>query len=259
MLLWHYTSADVLAAIFSSNKPTLRASHVNFLNDSAELMHGLEAIKNTQSNLCGHSPESIEEMVDELLTDDYDPHIFSFSLSEAQDSLYQWLAYCPKERGVALGFDFVDNYVEAERLHFRDAFSLPLQNPENEQMPRYRKCNYIGDGESIELSWLQWDEQKNIKPNLLSNAMFIKHSAFHFEQEHRLFFHPLINSQMYVPAKFNGSKPYVEFTFLPDILKCVYISPRGNKSLTERLVKKILMTHCLAHVEVKVSDIPFRE
>ncbi|MEL4204853.1 hypothetical protein C9E85_15820 [Plesiomonas shigelloides] len=259
MLLWHYTSADVLAAIFSSNKPTLRASHVNFLNDSAELMHGLEVIKNTQLSIYGNSTESIEQMVNELLTDDYDPHIFSFSLSEAQDSLYQWLAYCPKERGIALGFDFSDNYVQAGKLHLNEAFSLPLQNSELKQIPRYRKCKYIGDGESVDSSWLQWDDKKYIKPNLLSNAMFIKHSAFRFEQEHRLFFHPMIDSPMYVPAKFNGSKPYVEFTFDPDILKCVYISPRGNKALTERLVKKILMTHCLAHVEVKVSDIPFRE
>lgn len=259
MLLWHYTSADVLAAIFSSTKPTLRASHVSFLNDSVELRHGLEVIKNSNANVPSNLTEDIEQAINELLNDDYDPEIFSFSLSEAEDSLYQWLAYCPKENGIALGFEFKDNYVEVGPLHFKDTLSLPLPNAEQEQIPRYRKCKYLGPGESIDFSWLQWDSEKNIKPNLLTNAMFIKHNAFHFEREHRLFFHPMKGGQIYVPPKYNGSKPYVEFNFAADILKCIYISPRGNKSLTERLVKNILYTHDLKNVVVKVSDIPFRE
>lgn len=259
MILWHYTSADVLSAIFSANKPTLRASHVNHLNDYVELKYGLKAIKSFSPNIAGYTCDEINETIDELLSDEYDPHIYSFSLSEAEDSLYQWLAYSPKEFGIALGFEFKDNWVETGIPHVQDSFSLPLIKIEEKQIPQYRKCKYFVSIEEIGESWFVWNPDKKLKPQLLTNAMFLKHQAFYFEQEHRLFFHPMPDSLMYVPAKFFGSKPYIEFNFEKIALKCIFVSPRGNKFLTEKLVRKIIKTFGLNHVSVKVSQIPFRE
>lgn len=259
MILWHYTSTDVLSAIFSKEEPTLRASHINFLNDSVELKHGLEAIKSITPNIQGYTSEQVEQVITELLSEEYDPHLFSFSLSEAEDSLYQWLAYCPKELGIALGFEFTDNRVQANALNFNDVFSLPLIQIDDRQIPQYRKCKYFTNFEEIDESWFVWNPTKNLRPQLLTNAMFLKHQAFHFEREHRLFFHPMSDSMMYVPAKFFGSKPYIEFHFKSAALKCIYVSPRGNRAVTEQLVKKMLKTFGLSHVSVKVSQIPFRE
>lgn len=259
MILWHYTSTDVLSAIFSKEEPTLRASHINFLNDSVELKNGLEAIKSIAPNIQGYTSEQVEQAITELLSEEYDPHLFSFSLSEAKDSLYQWLAYCPKELGIALGFEFTDNRVQANGPHFEDVFSLALVQINGRQIPQYRKCNYFTNFEEIDESWFVWNPEKNLRPQLLTNAIFLKHQAFHFEREHRLFFHPMPDSVMYVPAKFFGSKPYIEFHFEPTALKYIYVSPRGNGAVTEQLVRKILKTFGLSHVSVKVSQIPFCE
>ncbi|MDE1352188.1 DUF2971 domain-containing protein [Vibrio aestuarianus] len=259
MVLWHYTSTDVLSAIFSAGKPTLRASHINFLNDSVELRHGLEAIKSISPNIDGYTPEQISQVIDNLLNENYDPNLYSFSLSEAEDSLYQWLAYCPRERGIALGFEFTDNLIEVGIPHIDNTFSLPLVEIDQHQIPKYRKCYYFSSYDEIDSSWFIWNSQKNLAPQLLTNAMFLKHSAFHFEKEHRLFFHPMANSLMYVPAKFFGSKPYIEFNFEKEALKYIYVSPRGDKEVTERLVRKMLSTFGLNHIVVKVSEIPFRE
>ncbi len=68
MILWHYTSTDVLSAIFSAEKPTLRASHIHFLNDSVELKHGLEAIKSIAPTVEGYSTDQVNQTIDELLT-----------------------------------------------------------------------------------------------------------------------------------------------------------------------------------------------
>ncbi len=259
MVLWHYSSTDALSAIFSTDKPTLRASHINFLNDSVELKHGLEAIKSISPTIEGHTTQEVNATIDELLNDNYDPNLYSFSLSEAKDSLYQWLAYSPKELGISLGFEFTDNLIEIGLPHINNVFSLPLVESNNSQIPQYRKCNYFTCHTEIDESWFIWNPRKNLKPQLLTNAMFLKHGAFHFEREHRLFFHPMIDSTMYVPAKFWGRKPYVEFHFEKIALKYIYISPRGDQDITNRLVQKMLRTFRLDHVRVLVSKIPFRE
>ncbi|WP_407559669.1 hypothetical protein [Vibrio parahaemolyticus] len=259
MVLWHYSSTDVLSAIFSTDKPTLRASHINFLNDSVELKHGLEAIKSISPTIEGHTTQEVNATIDELLNDSYDPNLYSFSLSEAKDSLYQWLAYSPKELGISLGFEFTDNHIEIGLPHINNVFSLPLVETNDSQIPQYRKCNYFTCHTEIDESWFIWNSRKNLRPQLLTNAMFLKHGAFHFEREHRLFFHPMANSLMYVPAKFFGSKPYIEFNFEKEALKYIYVSPRGDKEVTERLVRKMLSTFGLNHIVVKVSEIPFRE
>ena len=259
MLLWHYTSVEVLSSILGQAKPTLRATHINYLNDSVELKHGLDAIKNILIKTHDPSVNDIVEDINELLDDNYDPHIFSFSLSEAKDSLYQWLAYCPSNGGVSLGFEFSDTMVMEDVICVKNAFELPLPNYPSSQIPQYRKCNYFLSEIDIKTDWYRPQNGKTTKANLLTNAMFLKHSAFHFEQEHRLFFHPMPNSQFYVPAKFQGSKPYVDFHFDPKILKYVCVSPRGNKDIGVKIVIKILSTYGFNHVEVIVSSIPFRE
>ncbi|WP_050922195.1 DUF2971 domain-containing protein [Vibrio harveyi] len=259
MVLWHYTSIDVLTSIIGCRKPTLRATHIDFLNDAAELRHGLRAIKEIMVKFGSASSSNVVSQLDEFLDDGYDPHLYSFSLSEAKNSLYQWLAYCPKDGGVSLGFEFSDNMIMRDIPSYRNVFELPLPNCPYPQIPQYRKCNYFSSPDEIKSEWYCPQPKKSTAAELLINAMFLKHSAFHFEQEHRLFFHPMPDSDFYVPPKFQGAKPYIEFNFEPSILKYVYISPRGNKSLVEKAVKKILSTHGYQHVEVLVSDIPFRE
>lgn len=259
MVLWHYTSTDVLASIFSKSKPTLRACHINFLNDSVELKHGLEAIKSLNIQVKGCTEEHLQETIDDLLCSNYDPHIFSFSLSETKDSLYQWLACAPKELGISLGFEFSDNRNQVNIPNVEDVFALPLAQVNEVQIPKYRKCTYFSEHTELDITWFKWNSSKTLEPQLLTNAMFLKHQAFHFEQEHRLFFHPMPDSKFYVPAKFFGKKPYIEFNFEPCVLKYIYISPRGNKFETERLVAKMVKTFDIHHVQIKVSSVPFRE
>ncbi|MBL4761565.1 MAG: DUF2971 domain-containing protein [Gammaproteobacteria bacterium] len=227
------------------------------MNDTEELTHGLRAIGEL---LTEEKNQTTKDLIKKMLSDEYDPNIYSFSLSEDEDSLYQWLSYSPKEGGIALGFECPTFSIPMRPKSFCDHFSLPLIEISGSQMPRYDKCNYFINDNDIKDEWIKPRRDKNMEVNLLLNAMFLKHGAFHFEREHRIFFHPLKNSIYYVPPKFNGNKPYIEFHFEPLILRKVFVSPRVNKNLTKRTVNKILSTRTdLSHVEVSVSEIPFRD
>lgn len=251
MLLWHYTSIDVLASIFADDSPTLRASHIRHLNDSSELILGLSALKSFFQNEAGDQ--------DVMLEDEHDPDIYSFSLSERENSLYQWIAYSPAQGGIALGFELPELNAK-QAISDGQLFYLPMPNrPGNCQIPQYRKCHYFKEGIPIEPAWIEKQENKLQKINLLTNAMFLKHDAFNFEEEHRLFFHTIPGNPFGIPILFNGNKPFINFHFCREILKQIYISPRGDKKLTERTVKKILDVKGLSHIEVVISDIPFRE
>jgi hypothetical protein len=251
MLLWHYTSIDVLASIFSNDLPTLRASHIHHLNDSSELKLGLSALKAFFGN------ETDDQ--DEISGDEYDPDIYSFSLSERENSLYQWIAYGHAQGGIALGFELPELNAN-QTISARQLFYLPTPNINgNCQIPQYRKCHYFKEGTPIDPAWIEKQGNKPEKTDRLTNAMFLKHDAFHFEEEHRLFFHTMPGNPFGIQILFNGNKPFINFHFRSEILKQIYISPRGDKKLTERTAKKILSVKGLVHVEVVISDIPFRE
>lgn len=256
MLLWHYTSVDALVSILSNDDPTLRASHILHLNDTAELKHGLGAMKSLFKNQVDE-PFDIQGLLDQMLNDEYDPEIYSFSLSGCEDSLYQWIAYCPNQGGIALGFEFTitsENEILQEELYLR----MPA-TPGYVQVPQFGECHYFRNPNQVDPDWLVVKANKMAEPNLLTNAMFLKHEAFHFEKEYRLFFHPMPHNPHNIPIQFNGNKPFIDFHFHPQILKQIYVSPRGDKKITERTVKKILRVKDMEHVEIVVSDVPFRE
>lgn len=253
MLLWHYTSIDVINSIFSNDKPTLRATHIHHLNDSTELKHGLKAI----ISLSDHVP-GVKKLSKKMLEDEYDPEIYSFSLSKCEDSLYQWLAYCPNQGGISIGFE-APELREKDKISKDQLFYLPLPESDEVQIPQYDKCHYFKDPDELKDDWIKVNDQKHAEVNLLTSAMFLKHEAFHFEKEYRLFFHPMSDNPNRIPIKFQGNKPFIDFHFKPEVLKQIFISPRGNKELTKKTLKKLLKVKHLKNVEVIVSDIPFRE
>lgn len=92
-LLWHYTSFEVLLSIFGQHNPAMRAIHIDFLNDKSEFEYGSEFVKSAVSR---------QGLDIQFPTNR--PEIYTFSLSKAENALYQWLVYNPQNGGVSLGF-----------------------------------------------------------------------------------------------------------------------------------------------------------
>ncbi|WP_181317589.1 DUF2971 domain-containing protein [Photobacterium kishitanii] len=254
-LLWHYTSFEVLTSIFTMpDSPIMRASHIAFLNDSSEYKFGIEKIIQYEKlNLSKAEKEEISETHKSCLENI--PEIYTFSLSEAVDSLYQWHLYSPKDGGISLGFQ-------------RDFTTLiPLQGGEkfdHSHVATINKVQYLKSNE-------EYNPEKHLKnfgnygDSTTASAILIKHSAFQFEKEHRVFIDAssFEYQSLGVKVKYTAKKPFIDLPFEPSSLKKIYISPRGDKFQTKRLVKLFIkQVPKLAHItdeDIIVSDIPYRD
>lgn len=93
-------------------------------------------------------------------------------------------------------------------------------------------------------------------------SILIKHPAYYLEHEYRVFVNldELNDWKETVDVHYSPKKPFLELSFTHDMLSKIYISPRGDQDQTEKLVRHFLMHQPqLSHVEVVVSDIPFRD
>jgi hypothetical protein len=102
--LYHYTNLEGLFGIIESNG--FWATHIKYLNDSKEFLHGLE--------LCHEVIDSFQELTSEQeqffqslkgkLEEEDEDH-FVISLCPNGDLLSQWRGYSGGQYGVSLGFD----------------------------------------------------------------------------------------------------------------------------------------------------------
>ena len=94
----HYTSTEVLDAILKT--ATFRASHLLYLNDSSELISGLDRLKKLKDI---NKFSAIREVVDSISIERL-PGPFSISFCSESDLLHQWITYA-KESGVCIVLD----------------------------------------------------------------------------------------------------------------------------------------------------------
>lgn len=289
-LLWHYTSFEVLISIFKKiDKPVMRATHIDFLNDKSEVEYGLHRIVDGLKNDNDNDNESIDYYIEQrerlvnlggtmgmhfppvdigdfsALKEDVKnietsviakqlwtekPEYYTFSLSAAKDSLYQWLAYGPEKGGIALGF--IQEFTTLIPIEGASKYSTNLIQSVN-------KIKYPQTDEKIVLippQGTNFDSEY-----LASNAVLIKHPAYKQEEEYRVTVNlSKLEDRSKIPVNYSATKPFIELPFQPYLLKEIYISPRGEKEQSIKLVKHFISNMSdLSHVKIRVSDIPFRD
>lgn len=101
--VWHYTSDTVLESILSNN--IIWASNPSNLNDSTELTHGINVIRDAVENLPKNGTrvrDVLEIVLDDESIEEEKENVYYLSASTSQDSLTQWRTYSTKS-GVAIG------------------------------------------------------------------------------------------------------------------------------------------------------------
>ena len=107
-LLYHYCRHDALIGICTQK--TLWASHVRYMNDSQEYVHGFKlAVDSVDRIAQEHRPakaasEYLDKLRSALNSVPYFP-LCVFSLTERRDDLSQWRAYTAYGNGYSVGFD----------------------------------------------------------------------------------------------------------------------------------------------------------
>lgn len=102
-LLYHYTSYSAFCSITS--RENLRFTNIGFLNDAMEYQYGIglfiEAIQDFERK------NNIQKLFDVSLINRFTflNQLYTISFCENGDDLNLWRGYCPKEGGIAIGFN----------------------------------------------------------------------------------------------------------------------------------------------------------
>ena len=94
--IWHYTSPEVLWKLLSGE---FYATHYRFMNDSAEIIYGMEKIAEFLTKV--ETLKCLNYMIQEFREQDY----FLLCFSEDADNLYHWRSYT-REGGFSIGFSY---------------------------------------------------------------------------------------------------------------------------------------------------------
>lgn len=117
-MLYHYTTPDALIGIIQNRE--LWATNALYMNDSEELLHGLDIARRLIGDVAKEAGTDLaKQKANWLLQDlsitgpDHSMPTYVVSFSEVPDLLSQWRAYC-RGGGFAIGFrrDLLDDYLE---------------------------------------------------------------------------------------------------------------------------------------------------
>lgn len=271
-ILYHYTSLEGFMGIIQNKSIWL--TDYAYLNDSRELIHGVDLSKSVLQEIMGSYTDSLDiELLNKwkkLLDGQFD-HIYVASFTTEDDSLSQWRAYGP----IAIGFsvDSLCHLVSQSTLQ-------PVVYTETDQrkiIEIFFRHNIEAHKRDATASALQTVPElyANID-RLLELLAFFKNSAFESESECRLSFIDRAKlfeemGQKKIERKFRSARgKIIPFLSSAEILgsrngrnkpslniKNIILGPECDP-LLERGVQEFLNEHGLGSIEIKRSRVPFR-
>jgi len=277
--LYHYTDSIGLHAILSSK--IMRATHIQFLNDSSEFRHALGMIL---ARIEQAIAENIDERIAKMLFAIKDtvqgitPNTFVISFSENRDVLSQWRGYCPNGGyNIAFSPNMWDGLLEKNsyvmvKCKYEEHEQLELVNCLVESaiaaFPTFDPRPFVTNPSFV---YTQDD-----MPNLFAGLWFwnrtqklataIKDRAFKEEGEWRVI-GGLKKTKLADGIRTKGSLlvPYQEFSIalhdsLNHVVTGITIGPNPNANLAQFGVERFAY-HCGITVpwDVAQSKVPYRQ
>lgn len=262
-LIYHYTNIEALInGIFNlntvdsekENDICLWATNCEYLNDPIDsylgdiLMHNNQEIKSFLKL-------DLKSLIDEFKSS----YIISFS--ESKDCLPMWNMYGKNGKGIKLGFDF--EKVICNRKYVDNFHKCVYENTDSYQnycsmiIRKVKKIYDEGLPDGIDDGELSKDAF--IYGLIHAFAIYIKSKSYEHEKEWR------INIPTYkidTPIEFRYCSgiliPFTRLYFPKDTLKEIWIGPTNDMVRTEKSIKLYLESIGFDNVEIKKSNIPFR-
>jgi hypothetical protein len=242
MKLYHYTDLNGLKGIIESN--SLRATSLQFLNDSEELTHGIECISKALPRFRGNIPadqiDSIQKAM-ERYSRRYLKNAYSVSFCREAELLSQWRGYANKH-GVCIQFDSNKllnalNLSESECV-YDDVIYCEKGNPlkAETQLTKLfesferRHSNFINDGLQ-KMSAMRFASRR---------TPFFKNDRFREEQEYRIVVYPYMGFQeVNFRVSEKGLIPFIELKTKPS-----GIDGNGNMTFERIPIEKVTVAPC---------------
>ncbi|MCI9865527.1 DUF2971 domain-containing protein [Rhizobium skierniewicense] len=256
--LTHYTTLDVLPKILELG---FRASNVLYLNDGSELKFIIdiaktilkEFVKNPRSIHYGYGGDIEAGLADERL-----PSIFATSFCTDANLLSQWRGYGGSRQGISITF-------HSEQLVkiFESSNGSPTKISYDESVAKAKLYNLL------DVNLTDWDDVFG-KPTLspaeiaasvvLEQAPRHKHEGFKEEDEWRFFIKRENQQTDDVEFFARGGMlvPFLPIRSKKLPISRVTIGPGPHQLLNKQSIEILLRQKQYTHVEVLVSDIPYR-
>lgn len=244
--LYHYTNLSGLLGIVEAGH--LRASDIRYMNDSTELRHTLELMREhiTRRVITGTDrPALLNQLLDWLSHRIVGgPMLFGASFRANGNLLSQWRGYSAHGKGVSLGFD-PGHILDCARGQ-RFQVGRCVYDPERQKNLIEEVVDSV-ESYAAQAGQADRDEAANegifekIEGRLLRLAAILKHPAFEEEQEWRIV-SPVISDPADLPVHFREGAsmlvPWYAFELRegPDSeamgLDHVYLGPTSNIDLS---------------------------
>ncbi len=276
-ILYHYTTLTGLLGIVGSR--TLWASDIRYMNDSAELKHAgdlirqevQERITNGDSN-----PDLLGQFVDWVTHRITNGHLlFAASFRSHGNLLSQWRGYSSHGKGVSLGFSSDYILACAHRQEFQ--IGKCIYEPKKQRRLIGQVIDVIegeveallsGDEDRRQRSETYLSVFQQVEVDLLRIAAILKHPSFREEREWRIV-SPVWADKRPFTLKFREANamlvPYIEFDLVlnPDSplpLDHLYLGPTSNMNISMNSMRMFLAQNNIEPRQgIEYCQIPFRQ
>lgn len=269
MRLFHYTDVNAIKSMME--KQVLWLTDLRFMNDSAEMNHGLEYVAKSLSNPAVGArvnPQYVESALKfvqgnlefEFGEEDWLSPIFSCSFSKARDLLSQWRAY----GSYAIEFEVDEDFPSLSECVYEES---------QKKITAFETCIHalknVGRSHLMHGGGLD-EEGFSAYSDLVKTAARFKHHSFVEEQEYRMIRGTHITDIPEVLYRSKGDMliPYIEVAFPFQSITAIHVGPMPNQNLAfismQNYASKIEYEWNRANPEqdhdiaVIRSDIPYR-
>jgi len=269
-VLYHYTTRKPLLEILESR--SVFASHIRYLNDAQEMAFAIRRAREVlNARRAGADVEEtgIYNELDRYLQYlEPQSHVFVFSMSQADDLLSQWRAYCTPSNGYAIGFDGKALAGHARTQH---SFMAPCVYVDADQQRLVEQLidDSVREFRAKRTQGVSSDDSLLAVAGLFLISFHIvapvlKDLAFMEEREWRLILpmygvgHPSIRYR----AGRTLLVPYVPLTLAADKqtlpIREVVVGPTAHHQLEAQAVLGLLVRVGAASTAVRQSRVPYR-
>lgn len=275
--LYHYTSFSGLLGIVGSR--TLWASDIRYMNDSAELKHTADLIREevTKRIGAGHpKPDLLNHFLDWVTHRITNGHmLFAASFRSNGNLLSQWRGYSRLGKGVSLGFNPEKILKSAQKQSFQIGKCIYDCNQQanliSQVIDSVEKLaeNYFSENKNDSESKVQLYHKvfQMVESDLLRIAAILKHPSFQEEEEWRVV-SPVITDYVKAPVLFREGTsvlvPYIEFDLTtvagaPLDLEHLFLGPTPNKTISMNSLNMFLQKNNISPPKgISYCQIPFR-
>lgn len=270
-ILYHYTPPPGILGILTSR--SVWATKVQFLNDAKEFNEAVGVagwyFDNKKKLAASEELRTICDLLRDALERVEQINVFVFSMSERQDVLSQWRAYCPRG-GFAVGIN-VSELAEVAARHDFHLARCAYDSQEHRRLlaPIIDNAFAAAERELAERPGpLEEVRERIIGPFLnafVNVAPLIKNSAFEEEKEWRLISVPKASNSPQIKYRATPSLivPYYDLPLLrPDgtMVKCenIVMGPTSHRTLMMQAISGLVSRDGVRWGGIEYSQIPYR-